>query len=432
MRWPYYLGHVHRALQQLEKASTFFEEARRLQPDHVPSLVWLGETYLTLGRPDDAERHLARAVEIEPSSVAAWLGGGRVALARRDYPRAIAHFDRALALDPTAGAVHYQLGLAYRAIGNRPKAEDHLQRRGDAAAITPSDPLMDSLPGLLQTDAGYLTRGIAALERRDWPVAAENLRRAAELAPADAGIRLNLGTALFLSGNRPGARREFEAAVRLSPEMPKARYTLGLLAEAEMRDAEAIEHFSTAVRLDPDYVEAHASLGDALRRTGGVKDSLGHYAKVLSLNPTASPARFGYAMALVRLGRFREGRDWLVEAAALHPDQPGFTHALARLLAAAPDDSVRDGREARRLTEQLLQSHRSAALSETMAMAAAEVGRFDEAVRWQQDAIAAATAAAQHDSAARMQENLALYRSSRPCRTPWRDDDPVYAPRPAT
>src|SRR5687767_5919715 len=54
MRWPYYLGHLHRALQQLEKASTFFEESRRLQPDHVPSLVWLGETYLTLGRPDDA------------------------------------------------------------------------------------------------------------------------------------------------------------------------------------------------------------------------------------------------------------------------------------------------------------------------------------------------------------------------------------------
>src|SRR5688572_24565171 len=79
MRWPYYLGHLHRALQQLEQASTFFEEARRLQPDHVPSLVWLGETYLTLGRSDDAERHLGKAVELEPSSAAAWLGAGRAA-----------------------------------------------------------------------------------------------------------------------------------------------------------------------------------------------------------------------------------------------------------------------------------------------------------------------------------------------------------------
>jgi tetratricopeptide (TPR) repeat protein len=431
MRWPYYLGHAYRALQQLENSSTMFEESLRVQPDHLPSLVWLGETYLTLGRPRDAERHLAKAVEVDASSVAAWHGRGRAALALRDYRRAIAHFDRAVALDANAGAVHYQLGLAYRAIGDRSRAEAHLKRRGDAAVITPPDPLVDALPALLKTDAGHLTRGIAALERRDWPVAVENLRTAAELSPGDSTIRLNLGTALFLSGDGAAARHEFEAAVRLSPEMAKPRYTLGLLAEAELRDREAIEHFQAAVRLDPSYVEAHASLADALRRTGRSDASLAHYAKVLSIDPTASQARFGYAMALVRLARYREARDWLTEAVALHADQPGFSHALARVLAAAPDELVRNGVEARRLAETLLRSHSSAALSETMAMAAAELGRFDEAVRWQQDAIEAAVAAAQHDSAARMQENLALYRSGRPCRTPWRADDPVHFPRPA-
>jgi tetratricopeptide (TPR) repeat protein len=432
MRWPYYLGHLHLALRQPEKASTFFEESRRLQPKHVPSLVWLGDAYLTLGRPDEAERHLAHAVEVEPSSAAAWLGRGRAALALRDYRRAIAHLDRALALDPRAGAVHYQMGLAYRAIGNRSAAEEHLKQRGDAAPIRPSDPLIDALPGLLQTGAAYLTRGVEALERREWPVAIENLRKAEELSPGDTGIRLNLGTALFLNGDRAGARREFEAAVRLSPDLPKPHYTLGLLAEAEMRDREAIDHFASAVRLDPDYVEAHASLGDALRRSGRTEPSLVHYAKVLSLNPSASQARFGYAMALVRLGRYREARDWLRQAAAMHPDQPGFSHALARLLAAAPDDNVRNGGEAWELTERLLQSHRSAPLSETMAMAAAERGRFADAIRWQQAAIDAAVAAAQHENAARMQENLMLYRKGLPCRTPWRADDPVHFPRPAS
>ena len=432
MRWPYYLGHAYRALQQLPHSSTMFEESLRVQPNHLPSLVWLGETYLTLGRPQDAERHLAKAVEVDGSSVAAWHGRGRAALALGEHRLAIAHFDRALALDANAGAVHYQLGLAYRAIGDRSRAEAHLKRRGDAAAITPPDPLLDALQALLTTDAAHLSRGIAALERRDWPEAVGNLRTAATLSPNDSTIRLNLGTALFLSGDGAAARREFEAAVRLSPELAKPRYTLGLLAEAEMRDREAIEHFQAAVRLDPGYVEAHASLGDALRRTGRPEASLVHYAKVLSLDPSASQARFGYAMALVRLERYREGRDWLIEAAALHPDQPGFSHALARVLAAAPDESVRNGVEARRLTEQLLQSHRSAALSETMAMAAAELGRFDEAVRWQQAAIEAAVAAAQHDTAARMEENLSLYRGGRPCRTPWRADDPVHTPRPAT
>jgi hypothetical protein len=37
-----------------------------------------------------------------------------------------------------------------------------------------------------------------------------------------------------------------------------------------------------------------------------------------------------------------------------HPEQPVFAHALARLLAAAPDDRVRDGRRALELAEELL------------------------------------------------------------------------------
>jgi predicted Zn-dependent protease len=42
-------------------------------------------------------------------------------------------------------------------------------------------------------------------------------------------------------------------------------------------------------------------------------------------------ARFGYAGALVGLRRYREAREALTEAAALHPDQPRFKEALARL-----------------------------------------------------------------------------------------------------
>jgi hypothetical protein len=43
----------------------------------------------------------------------------------------------------------------------------------------------------------------------------------------------------------------------------------------------------------------------------------------------------------------------------------------------------------------------------------------------------AATQAGRQDLAARMDENLKRYESRMPCRTPWRDDDPVFHPRPA-
>jgi tetratricopeptide (TPR) repeat protein len=430
MRWPYYLGHVYRSLQQPERAATFFEQARRLDPRHVPSLIWLGEMYLALGRPADAEPHLKAATELQPSSTAAWFHRGRAALAAGDHRRAVSDLERARALDPRAEAIDYQLGLAYRALGDG-RAATYLNHRADAASIVPDDPLMNDLQSRLQSGAAYLTRGLEAIERRDWPDAVSNLRKATELSPRDTTSHLNLGTALFISGDRPGARIAFETAIKLSPEVPKPRFTLGLLAESELKDAEAIEQFTTAVRLDPNYLEAHASLADALRRTGQVEASLPHYQKVLSIDPSASYARLGYGMGLVRLGRYREARTWFEQAQALHPDQPGFAHALARVLAAAPDEGVRDGRRALRLTDALMQSNRSWTLLETRAMAAAELGDFDTAIKSQQAAIDEAGKIGQRDAVAHMQTILDLYRRGMPCRTPWRANDPVHAPRPS-
>ena len=57
---------------------------------------------------------------------------------------------------------------------------------------------------------------------------------------------------------------------------------------------------------------------------------------------------------------------------------------------------------------------------EPMAMTLAELGRYDEAVKWQRDAIAAAEQAGRVDLARLMTDNLALYEHGRPCRRPLR------------
>ena len=64
-------------------------------------------------------------------------------------------------------------------------------------------------------------------------------------------------------------------------------------------------------------------------------------------------------------------------------------------------------------------------LGEAMAMAMAETGRYDEAVKWQREAIAIAGRSGRADLATRMADNLSRYERHQPSRTPWRDDDPV-------
>ncbi len=135
-------------------------------------------------------------------------------------------------------------------------------------------------------------------------------------------------------------------------------------------------------------------------------------------------------MALVRLGRFAEARAVLEDAVRVHPEQPGLAHALARLLASAPDDAVRDGPRALAIMRSLEKTTAPAVtLVETMAMALAENGRFAEAMARQRQAIAMATQARRADLVMRPSANLRRYEANMPSRTPWDDDDPVHFPR---
>ena len=128
-------------------------------------------------------------------------------------------------------------------------------------------------------------------------------------------------------------------------------------------------------------------------------------------------------MALVGLRRYGEARDRLHAGMERHPGEPAFALALARLLAAAPVDAVRDGQQALDLVQALAVEIRTTAVAETMAMAHAELGQFAEAVRWQRLAMSVATDAGQVDAVRRMSANLALYLSGQPSRAPWRADE---------
>ena len=430
MRWPYYLGHTYRRGNRNDKAADAFARAITLQPNHVPSLVWLAEMRLASNQPDEAARLLETARGLEPQSGAVLYGLGRAALARQDFPDAVKHLEAALAIAPAATRVHYPLALAYRGIGNRKQAEAHLNKRGEVD-LPPADPLMADVANLLENAAAYEARGAQALDARDWPGAIEQLTKAIAIAPRNAYTRLNLGTAYYMQRDADRALEQYREAVRLLPSLARAHFGIGVLMETRGQDAGAIEEFTAAVTNDPAYLEARFSLANALRRSGRVEESLPHYADVLRINPAVSQASFGYAIGLVRLGRYQEARDRLERDVKAFPEQLGFAHALARLLAAAPDDHVRNGARAQAILQELLKNQRTSALAETMAMTQAELGRFKEAVGWQRTAIELARSAGHPEATAHLNETLALYEAGRPCRTPWTNDDPVHHPRPS-
>jgi tetratricopeptide (TPR) repeat protein len=437
LRWPYYLGHLYKSIGQTEKSIQAFQRALERSPSEIATLIWLGRLYLEQGKPEVAEPLFQRAADLPPRNVAVMAGLGQAALARRDYQRAVTVLEEALALDPGAASIHSPLANAYRGLGDQAKAEAHLKLWRNTDVLVP-DRLRNDLDMSLESGLSYELRGVRALEARDFKSAESFFRRGVELTPPTTALgrslRHKLGTALVLQGDVAGAMARFEEVAKLAPAegldeaSAKANYSLGVMMSSSGQTNQGIQRLSAAVKYNPNYVEALMALGDTLRHSGRFDASLRPYADVVRINPRAAEARFGYAMALVRLRRYGEARDWLEESARVQPDRTEITHALARLLAAAPDSAVRDGARAMTLVQELLKGTKTTAVGETMAMALAELGQFTNAVEVQRDIIAAAGQAGLQQDVRRMTANLRRYERREACRTPWSDDDPVHVP----
>ena len=424
-RWPYLLGHLYRLQGDTAKSASFFERAAARRPGDEAALVWLGRAHLDLGQLEDAEAAFSKAQSARPESAAAAFWLGRTALARNDSARAAQGFERALSFDPKASHVRYFLAMAYRGLGRMDEAAAQLRQKGDDE-VRLADPWLDELAGSLRSGLAVEHLGIDALNRRDFAAAVSYFRQGVALSPDDTSLRHRLGTALAVSGDGPGAAAEFQEILRRAPRDASTHYALGILLAGSGRSVDALAHFAAAVQINPSYAEAHLQRAEILRRTGRAQDALASYERATALDPRLADAALGQAMALAALNRSEDARDQLSTDLSRYPERPALAHALIRLLAAAPDDRVRDGRRALAMAEELVaQEQPNPDLAEATAMAMAELGRFDDAVIWQRQAITIAGQLRRPDLASRMAANLRLFERRQPCRTPWRADEPA-------
>ena len=437
VRWPYYLGHLYKSIGQTDKSIQSFERALQHNPSEIATLIWLGRLYLEQGKPDVAEPLFERAAQLPPRNVAVMAGLGQAALARREYQRAVTVLEEALAFDPSAASIHSPLANAYRGLGDTVKAEEHLKLWRNTDLVVP-DRLRADLDMSIESGLSYELRGVRALEARDFKAAEDYFRKGVELTPPATALgrslRHKLGTALVLQGDVAGAMARFEEVAKLAPAdgldeaSAKANYSLGVVLASSGQTAPAIQRLNAAVKYNPNYAEALMALGDTLRNSGRIEASLKPYADVVRINPRSAEARFAYAMALVRLRRYREAKAWLEDGARILPDRPELSHALARILAAAPDPTVRDGARAMALVQDVMKANKTTVVGETMAMAMAELGQFSDAVDVQKSVIAAAEQGGAAQDVRRLTANLHLYERGQACRMPWADDDPVHIP----
>jgi tetratricopeptide (TPR) repeat protein len=191
----------------------------------------------------------------------------------------------------------------------------------------------------------------------------------------------------------------------------------------------AIADANQIIRLKPDDYDSYITRGDVWFAKEDWDKSAEDFTQAIRLAPDQMYGFWGRGDALAKLGRWQEALADLERAVAIDAKSPAVLKLLARVLATAPDDKVRNGERAVELARSAikLRGSKQSGDLDTLAAALAETGQFDEAVKTQEEAISlkqsgvrsipdAADIPDAKKELEAMQDRLQLYKNNKPYR----------------
>lgn len=273
----------------------------------------------------------------------------------------------------------------------------------------------------LATTAVLMLAGCLMLtenQLRYWHDSVTLFTHALEVTPDNAYTRLNLGEALQ-EENRPNdALAEYRRALKLDPARFEVYNNIGRLLNDEGKPAEALDYCRTAVALNQKSSPSHNALGVVLAELGRLNDALAEFSEAARLDPNSAAPHFQTGRVLLKLGRDAEAVTQFQDALHIEPDNFGMLIFVARVLASDPDPHARNGAEALALAERAAQiaGTQQPVVLDTLAMACAETGDFEDASNAARQAIESALASGSRDDATNMQQRLELYQKHQPAR----------------
>lgn len=272
---------------RLDEAEQGYRAQLAAHPDDVDALHLLGMLQHQRGDAAEGSRLLARALELAPDDANLALSLASLAFRDGDQDAAASGFARALKLDPNLAGAHAGAGQIALLRGEHVLAEEHFR----IALRANEEP--HALAGL----------GALLLERGDVDGALRHIGRAADLAPQDAMIQLQLGQAFARRETPAFAEQAFQNALRLNPNLHQARHALGSLLIKARRIAEAEAQYRELAGVPAFATLAQIGLGDAARADNRHDDAVACYLAALAAEPTNTVTVRALAWSLAQAGR---------------------------------------------------------------------------------------------------------------------------------
>lgn len=390
---------------RLQEAEATFRRGIEANPDNAALRLDLARTLVRQERLDEAIAVLRAAIERDPKNVRAYHELGAVYRAKNRNDEAVATFRQAVELAPNDAAAHFDLAEILVV----------LQRWEEAG------PLVEKTLALAPQNKGARYLQAMVLRGRGQGAAAiEQLRALSAADPADKAARQALTDSLAAAGKTTEAIELYRAgalhpstskedAVRMLDEAAKLAWRKNLRDQAVLLWRQAVER-------DPASAQAHLNLGNGLQLLNRREEAKAELGKAVELNPQDANARLSLDALRILTGDFAAARRSLEEGLEIKADEPALMNTLARLLATAPDASLRDGRRAFELAQRAFALEAKLENAETVGMALAEMGQFEQAIRWQRGLAQQAQQRGDRQALTRIVGTLRTYEKRQPIR----------------
>ena len=244
------------ARERTQQDLTQLTEQIQKHPDQPQDLYLLAETYLKLGKAEEARKTIAQLDQLSVSDYRTQTGVGALLARYRLYDEAIEHFQSALRANPESDDVKFDLANAYFRKGLHREALEAAQQ---VSAAGQQDDTYLALLGDIQAHLGDTAR------------ATEIFRDAIRRNPDNDQYYLSLTLVQLRNNDVRGASQTLQQGLARVPSSGKILWGLGLISVLEGNTAQAAERLERAVELLPEWVGSYSTLGVFYYQTGQIE-----------------------------------------------------------------------------------------------------------------------------------------------------------------
>ncbi|MCW2701729.1 MAG: glycosyltransferase [Blastococcus sp.] len=265
---------------------------------------------VSVGRPDEAAAELDAAIEqggedarLHVQKARALISAGRPQEALEELPGTGPAAVRSAEAAEARGLAWQALGLHDKAVAELREAQTRLgspsadlyAALGESLHHTgATDDALRALDAAIERNAGHAkalaVRGEVRMERRQFDLAIDDLRRSVALDRDAVRPWASLGEAQRRSGNLDGAVGALRRAVEIDPSDARSRWILGRTLNDQRRLSRAAKELREAVRLAGGFPRASAALGRVYVRLGRLDDALEAFQAALDTAALDTPA----------------------------------------------------------------------------------------------------------------------------------------------